>query len=234
MKRSLSLAFLMAAATPVPAAADWSCADAIHASATCPWLGPTVEGHAVPPVAVRWSSEGYLPGSAVGRWTDGIHVILRLPRSEPHGAANLWIDVGYEPHWQPDEARALVPVEVTLRLGDVTWRAREAHLQESSGPAADIFEGPLHRFTFDADIVAAMLAGAEAAPLSDAALHADDPPGVLHVDILFQEQDGGFVSANDILQIDSGECRTRCAPRVSLAGFAEAFRQGVAMGGEAE
>ena len=69
MTRLVSLAFLMAAATLVPAAADWSCADAIHASATCPWAGPGSRGLCCPPCCGEMVKRRVITRAAQsGRW----------------------------------------------------------------------------------------------------------------------------------------------------------------------
>lgn len=219
------LAIILVALSLSPARAEWSCADATYASETCPWFGQA-DGHAAPAVGMRWSSDGYHPGSAAGRWNDGIYAIVSLPRGEPAGAAALWIDIGYEQHWQPDKARALEPVALIVRLGEAQWRA---DAPQPLPPASDqhrwlhYVEEDVYRFAFGPDLVAAMLAASDAAPRSYRALFEDDPPGVLHFEILFRNADGGIVSSNDILEIDSGRCEVNCQPRLSLAGFAEAY-----------
>ncbi len=184
------------------------------------------DGFAAPTVAMRWSSDGYLVGSAVGRWNDGIYVIVRFPRAQPYDVAALLLDIGYEPHWQPDKMRSHEPVAVTLRLRETQWRADTPQLLPplaNDHPRQEIFAGHLHRFTFGPDPVAAMLAASDAAPRSHRDLMGEDPQGVLHVEILFRDADGGIASSNDILEIDSGTCEARCQPRLSLAGFAEAY-----------
>lgn len=229
--RHFPLIILVALALPASAHAEWSCGDAIYASELCPWFDPPADGFAAPAVGRRWSSDGYLVGSAVGRWNDGIHVIVNLPHSEALGAATLWIDIGYEPHWRPDKARALEPAALILRLGEAQWRA---DAPRPLPPAHDdqrwlhYFEAPLYRFTFDVDVVAAMLTASDVAPRSYGDLYGDAPRGVLRMEILFRDADGGIVSSNDILEIDSGTCETRCQPRLSLAGFAEAYNRSAA------
>src|SRR5690606_30660209 len=109
--RAALLALLAALALPVPASAEWSCADATYASEVCPWFreapwfGEAADGYAVPSVAMRWSSDGYPPGSAAMNWNDGIYVIATLPAAGPRDAAALLVDIAYEPHWQRGEAR---------------------------------------------------------------------------------------------------------------------------------
>lgn len=219
---------LAALALPAPAGAGWTCGQATYASETCPWFGEAGEGLAAPTVAMRWSSDGYHPESAVGRWNDGIYAIVSLPRAgSPDGAA-LRLDVAYEPHWQPREARDLRPAAVILRLEDEHWRA---DVPAAPPRLADGhhwlqgMEGRVSRFAFGPGLVAAMLAASDAAPHAYRDLFlGEDPSGVLHVENLFRDVDGNSVSSNDIVGIDSARCEANCLPRLSLAGFAEAYR----------
>src|SRR5690606_23307029 len=114
--RTARLALLSTLALPVPASAAWSCTDATYASEICPWFGEATDGYAVPSVAMRWSSDGYPPGSAAGNWNDGIYVIATLPAAGPRDAAALLVDIAYEPHRRQGEARALTPEAVIVRL----------------------------------------------------------------------------------------------------------------------
>ncbi|WP_071796885.1 hypothetical protein [Natronohydrobacter thiooxidans] len=233
MRRAF-VVLLAVLALPAPASAEWSCADATYASEVCPWVreapwfGEAADGYAVPGVAMRWSSDGYPPGSAAMNWNDGIYVIVTLPAAGPRDAAALLVDIAYEPHGWQGEARALMPEAVIVRLGEKDWRA---DAPEYPPPASDRFHWPpryvggnLYRFTFGADLVAAMLAA------STVALHSyrdiflsDDPSAVLRFEILFRDDDGGIFSSDDILEIDSGICEVNCRPHLSLAGFAEAY-----------
>lgn len=236
--RTALLALLAALALPVPASAAWSCADATYASEVCPWfreapwLGEATDGYAVPGVAVRWSSDGYPPGSAAMNWNDGIYVIVNLPSAGSLDAAALLVDIAYEPHRRQGEARALTPEAVIVWLVEEDWRA---DAPEYAPPASDRFhwpplyvEGNLYRFTFGPDHVAAMLAASETAPRRYGDLYGDAAQGVLRFEILFRGVDGSMVSSNDVLEIDSGTCETNCQPRLSLAGFAEAYDRSVA------
>ena len=236
--RAALLVLLSTLALPVPASAAWSCADATYASEICPWFreapwfGEAADGYAVPSVAMRWSSDGYPPGSAAMNWNDGIYVIATLPAAGPRDAAALLVDIAYEPHRWQGEARALTPEAVIVRLGAEDWRAAAP---EYAPPTSDRFhwpplyvEGNLYRFTFGPDLVAAMLAASETAPRRYGDLYGDAAQGVLRFEILFRGADGDIVSSNDILEIDSGTCETNCQPRLSLAGFAEAYDRSVA------
>lgn len=233
------LALLAALALPVPVSAEWSCADATYASEVCPWfreapwLGKAADGHAVPGVAMRWSSDGYPPGSAAMNWNDGIHVIATLAAAGPRDAAALLVDIAHEPHRWQGEARALTPEAVIVRLGAEDWRA---DAPENPPPTSDRFHWPplffegdnLYRFTFGADLVAAMLAASETAPRRYGDLYGHAAQGVLRFEILFRGADGDIVSSSDILETESGTCETNCQPRLSLAGFAEAHDRSVA------
>lgn len=232
--RAALLALLAALALPAPAGAEWSCADATYASEVCPWFreapwfGEAADGYATPGVGMRWSSDGYPPGSAAMNWNDGIYVIATLPAAGPRDAAALLVDIAYEPHWQQGQARALTPEAVIVRLGEKDWRA---DAPEYPLPTSDrvhwpplYVEGNLYRFTFGPDLVAAMLAASATAPHSYRDIFlSDDPAAVLRFEILFRDADGGMVSSNDILKINSGICETNCQPRLSLAGFVEAY-----------
>lgn len=235
--RRLLPALLAAFALPAPAGAEWSCADATYASEVCPWFreapwfGEAADGLAAPKVAMRWSSDGYPPGSAAGRWIDGIYVIVSLPAAGPSGSAALLVDIAYEPHWQQGRARALTPEAVIVRLGE---EDRRADAPERLPPASDRYHWPyiveedVYRFSFGADLVAAMLAASDAAPHSYRDLFlGDDPTAVLRFEILFRDTDGDIVSSNDIIEIDSGICEANCRPFLSLAGFAEAYEGNV-------
>jgi hypothetical protein len=225
--KHLPLILLMVFAAPVPASAAWSCADATYASELCPWFGEGDEGFAAPIVEMRWSSDGYPPGSAAASVNDGIVAIVRLPRAAPSDGAIL-LDISYEPHWLPGQARSLTPEAVILRLGERLWRAeaQEPTLPLTSNhPTFPHSAAPSHHFAFGADTLAAMLSASDAAPRSYHALYGDDPSGVLHFEILFRGPDEGIVTSNDILQIDSGGCETHCQPRLSLAGFAAVYNQ---------
>lgn len=114
--RAALLALLAALALPVPASAEWSCADATYASEVCPWFGEAADGYAVPSVAMRWSSDGYPPGSAAMNWNDGIYVIVTLPAAGPRDAAALLVDIAYEPHWQRGEPKECRNAMVTANF----------------------------------------------------------------------------------------------------------------------
>lgn len=224
MKRLLPI-LLAALALSAPAGAERICADAVYASEVCPWFGEAEDGFAAPRVAMRWSSDGYRPGSKVGRWNDGIYVIVSLPRAQPSGVATLLLDIGYEPPFM--RARPLTPVAVDVRLGDEQWRA---DAPQPLPPAPDAHpwlrsvEGSAYRFTFGPDLVAAMLAASDDAPRTYRdLLLVDEPTGVLRFEILFRDANGGIVSSSDIVQVDSGRCEAYCRPLLSPAGFAEAY-----------
>lgn len=226
--RSVLFTLLALLALPAPASGEWTCAEAQYASAVCPWFGEAENGLAAPRVAMRWSSDGYNPGSAVGRLNDGIFAIVSLPRGGPSGGTAFLLDIGYEPHWQPDKARVLVPETVTVRLGDKHWRTNAPQRQPPN--ALDhswlrYVDGNIYRFTFGPDLVAAMLAASDAAPRTyrDLFVHAKRP-GVLRFEIHFRDAGGRIVSSDDIIEIDSGRCEARCQPLLSLAGFTEAYR----------
>ena len=226
MRRFL-IALMAAFTLPAAASAGWSCAEALYASELCPWFGKADENFAAPTFGKRWSSDGYHLGSRAGRWNDGIYVLVRIPHAVPPGSAVLWIDVGYESHWSPREARALDPVAVILRLDDRQWRAETSTpVPPDNNPWHTRPDQTFHRFTFSADTLDAMLAASATAPLNYRDLHGGDSASVLHVEILFRDAGDGIVSSNEILKIDSGRCEVNCQPRLSLAGFAEAYRKG--------
>ena len=72
------------------------------------------------------------------------------------------------------------------------------------------------------------LATSAATPRNYGNLYDDAARGVLRFEILFRDADGGMVLSDDIIEIDSGICEERCQPRLSLAGFAEAYEENVA------
>lgn len=232
--RAVLLALPAALMLPAPASGEWSCADATYASELCPWFSEAADGHAALSVPMRWSSGGYPPGSAAGNWNDGIYVIVGLADARQSDADALLADVAYEPHRRRDEARTLTPEVVIVRLGNEDWRTDVPQLLLL---APDRYRWPytvrenVYRFTFGPELVAAMLAASADAPRNYDGLYGDGVQGVLRLDIHFRDADGGMVSSNDILQIDSGTCETNCQPVLSLAAFAEAYERGLADAG---
>lgn len=234
----LIMPFLVLASAP--AGAGPLCAEKPYADELCPWFDEAMPGLEQPGLAapvprMRWSRDGYHPGSAAASVEDGIHVVVRLPWTGDRAA--LALDIGYEPDWQPDRGRSLVPETAIIRLAEREWRSGASEALPQRRDPHD-WKMPasveLFRFRFKPELVDAMLAASDAAPQNYHELYAANARGVLRFEILFRDPAGGIVSSNEILDISNGDCEVNCQPVLSLAGFRDAFAGGGATrdGGE--
>lgn len=180
---------------------------------------------AVSSATLRLSSEGYPPGARYGWHTDAVHLKLGIlrerevavdpcPQCRVHDPIRfqrprmVHVDIGF----QPVGTRTLRPVAVTVRLGGASWYSAapvQLALDRRALRAADFHGDAIHRFFLEGDMIDAMLAAGDDAEIG--------------FEVEFEDEQGGSVSSDAVLDIASGNCAENCAPRLPLRGFADTF-----------